>query len=102
MSGVLRTPHCTGLPLPLPWQQNHRVPCFFLARGPASLQDASAFAGEGEELSFLQLQARAASVRQASPGSAGPGSAALQLLPRHYCWLALRSAGPELAEHTPL
>ena len=29
-----------------------------------TVQDASSFAGEGEELSFLQLQARAASVRQ--------------------------------------
>ncbi|KAL4425987.1 hypothetical protein ABPG75_010003 [Micractinium tetrahymenae] len=29
-----------------------------------TMQDASAFAGEGEELSFAQLQARAASVRQ--------------------------------------
>jgi hypothetical protein len=30
------------------------------------VQDASAFAAEGEQLSFLQLQARAASVRQVS------------------------------------
>lgn len=29
-----------------------------------TVQDASAFAAEGEELSFAQLQARAASVRQ--------------------------------------
>ncbi|KAI7839331.1 hypothetical protein COHA_006922 [Chlorella ohadii] len=31
---------------------------------PAYMQDASAFAGVGEELSFMQLQTRAASVRQ--------------------------------------
>ncbi len=32
------------------------------------VQDASAFAAEDEELSFLQLQARAASVRQVRAG----------------------------------
>lgn len=61
------------------------------------LQDVSAFAIEGEELSYMQLQARAASVRQVSPALAVPRR---PVLPSSACpglaaRLRERSAGPE-------